>query len=74
MNQNKTKTRTPIVRVGIYSLTINLLLAAVKLSLSVIMGGLTLRADGIHSLVDAFASIALILGLIISGRKSRNFP
>jgi cation diffusion facilitator family transporter len=66
--------KTSIVRIGIYSLIVNMTLVATKLSLSFITGSLALRADGIHSLVDAFASIALILGLVISGRKSKNFP
>ncbi len=33
-----------------------------------------MRADAIHSLVDVFASIALILELAISSRKSKSFP
>jgi cation diffusion facilitator family transporter len=45
-----------------------------KLFLSIVAGSLSLRADAIHSLVDVFASIALILGLAISSRKSKNFP
>lgn len=39
-----------------------------------ILGSLALRADAVHSLVDVFASMALILGLVVSGRKSENFP
>ena len=74
MNEEKTPDKTPIVRIGIYSLAVNLILVAAKLSLSFVTGSLALRADAIHSLVDVFASIALILGLVISGRKSRNFP
>jgi len=74
MNEEKTPGRTPIVRIGIYSLAVNLVLVAAKLSLSFVTGSLALRADAIHSLVDVFASIALIIGLGISGRKSRNFP
>jgi cation diffusion facilitator family transporter len=74
MNEEKTLVKTPMVRIGIYSLAVNLILVAAKLSLSFVTGSLALRADAIHSLVDVFASIALILGLVISGRKSRNFP
>jgi len=65
---------SPILRVGIYSLLVNGSLVGIKLALSFIAGSLALRADAIHSLVDVFASIALITGLIISGRKSQNFP
>ncbi len=74
MNEEKISARTPIVRIGIYSLAVNVILVAAKLSLSFVTGSLALRADAVHSLVDVFASIALILGLVISGRKSRNFP
>ena len=74
MNEEKISVKPPIVRIGIYSLAVNMILVAAKLSLSFVTGSLALRADAIHSLVDVFASIALILGLIISGRKSRNFP
>lgn len=63
-----------VIRVAFYSLLVNIILVAVKLALSVVMGSLALRADGIHSLVDVFASIALILGLKISARKSEEFP
>jgi len=65
---------SPIIRVGFYSLTVNLLLVGAKMSLSLITGSLALRADAIHSIVDVFGSLALILGLLISGRKSKSFP
>jgi cation diffusion facilitator family transporter len=74
LNADKKATRTPLVRIGIYSLMVNLVLVAAKLSLSFITGSLALRADAIHSLVDVFASVGLIIGLVLSGRSSRNFP
>jgi len=74
MNGENVTAQAPIVRIGLYSLTINLVLVAVKLILSIITGSLALKADAVHSLVDVFASIALIIGLVISRRKSRNFP
>lgn len=64
----------PVLKVGVYSLLVNISLTAAKLALSFIAGSLALRADAIHSLVDVFGSIALLLGLAISGRKSKNFP
>lgn len=64
----------PVLKVGIYSLLVNFGLFGGKLVLSTIAGSLALRADAIHSLVDVFGSIALISGLIISGRKSKTFP
>ena len=62
------------LRVGIYSLLVNIALVAVKLTLSFISGSLALRADAIHSSVDIVGSVALIIGLAISNRKTRNFP
>jgi cation diffusion facilitator family transporter len=64
----------PYLKVGIYSLLVNIALVAGKLTLSFITGSLALRADAIHSLVDVFGSIALIVGLLIANRKSGRFP
>jgi cation diffusion facilitator family transporter len=69
--------RTPesvILRVALYSLAANAGLVVAKLSLSVISGSLALRADGIHSFVDVLASLALIVGIRLSSRKSASFP
>jgi len=69
--------RTPesvLMRVGLYSLIVNIGLVAAKLALAVMLGSLALRADAIHSFVDVVASIALIAGILISSRRSRNFP
>ncbi len=63
-----------ILRVGVYSLLVNISLVGTKFALSITAGSLALRADAIHSLVDVFGSLALILGLIISSRKSKSFP
>jgi len=63
-----------VTRVAAYSLFLNIGMVAAKFILSNLAGSLALRADAVHSLVDVFASIALILGLAISSRKSKNFP
>jgi divalent metal cation (Fe/Co/Zn/Cd) transporter len=63
-----------IRKVAACSLLLNLVLVGTKLFLSIATGSLALRADAVHSLVDVFGSIALILGLIISSRKSESFP
>ena len=52
----------------------NLALVGIKLVLSHISGSLALQADAVHSPVDAFGSTAPILGIFISGRKSKSFP
>ena len=64
----------PVMRVAIYSLLFNLALAGIKLFLYAFSGSLALRADSVHTLVDVLASIALILGLKISEKKSQSFP
>jgi cation diffusion facilitator family transporter len=63
-----------ILRVAALSLVLNILLVLVKLWLSALSGSLALRADAIHSMVDIFASVALILGLRIATRKDARFP
>jgi len=63
-----------ILRVALYSLAVNAGLVVAKLGLSVYSGSLALRADGIHSFVDVVASIALIVGVLLSSRKRRDFP
>jgi len=64
----------PVSRLALLSLLVNLSLVGIKLVLSHLSGSLALQADAVHSLVDVFGSIALILGIFISGRKSRSFP
>jgi len=63
-----------VLRVALYSLLFNLVLVVAKLTLSALSGSLALRADAIHSTVDVMASLALILGVKISERKSESFP
>jgi cation diffusion facilitator family transporter len=63
-----------ITRVGIISLAVNLFLVAAKFVLAILTGSLALRADAIHSVIDVVASLAVIAGLVISGRRSRTFP
>ncbi len=63
-----------MLRVALYSLLFNLALVVAKLILSALSGSLALRADAIHSTVDVLASLALILGVKISERKSESFP
>jgi cation diffusion facilitator family transporter len=63
-----------VMRVAIYSLLFNLGLVVAKFFLFAISGSLALRADAVHTLVDVLASLALILGLRISERRSQSFP
>ncbi len=66
--------KDPVSRLAVFSLLVNLSLVGIKLLLSEISGSLALEADAVHSLVDVFGSAALILGIFISGRKSKSFP
>ena len=64
----------PVSRLAVFSLLVNLSLVGIKLILSHLSGSHALRADAVHSMVDVFGSTALILGIFISGRKSKSFP
>ncbi|KAF5058698.1 Ferrous-iron efflux pump FieF [anaerobic digester metagenome] len=63
-----------LLGVALTSLLVNVGLVLVKLLLSNSTGSLSLRADAVHSFIDLFASVALILGLVISRRESVTFP
>ncbi len=61
-------------RVGLYSVGVNILLVCLKLFLAALSGSLALAADAVHSAVDVVASLVVLVGLFISGRRSRLFP
>jgi cation diffusion facilitator family transporter len=63
-----------LLKVAVYSLLVNIGLVLVKLLLSFSTGSLSLEADAVHSFIDILGSGALILGLVISRRKSSTFP
>ncbi len=63
-----------LLRVALLSLLVNGGLVGVKLLLSSSTGSLSLRADAVHSFIDVIGSVALIIGLYISTRKSSRFP
>lgn len=63
-----------LIRVALYSLLVNSGLVIIKLLLSYSTGSLSLAADAVHSFIDILGSGALILGLILSKRKSSSFP
>ena len=63
-----------LLRPGVFSLAMKLALAGGKMGMSLMTGSLALRADAIHSGVDVLGSLALIIGLLISNRRSKNFP
>jgi cation diffusion facilitator family transporter len=63
-----------IERVGWYSIFINIFLTLLNLVLLVASGSLAVAAEMVHNLVDLMASIAVLVGLKLSKRQSREFP
>lgn len=61
-------------RVATMSILMNAGLAILKFALGAVSGSVAIVADGIHSSSDVVASAAVLLGLKISKRKSKNFP
>ena len=74
MESNSAIEDAGLERVGGYSLLINIGLAGLKWLLAHLSGSLALAADTTHSLVDVFASLAVLVGLLIAKRKSKAFP
>ncbi|MFO7838293.1 MAG: cation diffusion facilitator family transporter [Desulfosalsimonadaceae bacterium] len=63
-----------IQRVVFYAFLLNLALAALKAGLAEISGSLAVTAGAIDSLTDAFASMAVYLGVKLSTKQFKNFP
>jgi cation diffusion facilitator family transporter len=61
-------------RMGVYSLLINTGLVVLKLGLAALSGSLALAASATDSAVDIIASIVVLVGLVISKRKTKTFP
>jgi len=61
-------------RMGVFSLLINVGLVGIKLALAALSGSLALAASATDSAVDIFGSLAVLVGLVISKRKTRTFP
>jgi len=64
----------PIERWGWYSIGINLVLVAVHASIAAASGSLAVAAELMHNLTDLLAAVVVLLGLKLSGRRSRRFP
>jgi cation diffusion facilitator family transporter len=61
-------------RISLYSIGVNTLLSVLKIVGGKLSGSAALMADGIHSLSDLLASISVYVGIVISNKKSKNFP
>ena len=70
---SRTETRR-IRQVALYALLLNLALVAVKAAMAVYTDSLALMASAIDSGTDSVASLVLLVGLLLSARKTRKFP
>ena len=61
-------------RVAGASIGVNILLSLLNLAIAIASGSLAVVAELIHNLVDLVTSIAVLMGVKISERKSRSFP
>jgi len=61
-------------KVASYSIGVNVFLFVLKLVMSLLSGSISLLADAIHSSTDIISSVALLIGVKISGRKTKSFP
>ncbi len=59
---------------GWASISVNLILSSLNLVIAYASGSLAVLAELVHNLVDLVASIAVLVGLKLSKRKSRGFP
>lgn len=61
--------RTALISVGVRAV-----LVILKYTFAVLSGSLALMADAVHNVTDIAQSLALYVGVRISGRKSERFP
>jgi cation diffusion facilitator family transporter len=72
--QSVSSVQRTLERVGVFSVLINIALVGMKVALAAVSGSLALTASATDSAVDVFASLAVLVGLVISKRKTRTFP
>jgi len=63
-----------VERWGWYSIGVNLVLAAINLAIATASGSLAVEAELVHNLVDLLTAVAVLIGLKLSTRKSKDFP
>lgn len=63
-----------VERWGWYSIGVNVVLAAINLTIAFASGSLAVEAEMIHNIVDLLAAVAVLVGLKLSTRKSKAFP
>ena len=68
------RVEAPIEVWGWGSIGINLALSLLNLAIAAASGSLAVTAEMVHNLVDLVASVAVLVGLKISQRRSKSFP
>jgi len=63
-----------IERWGWYSIGVNVILAAINAGIALASGSLAVEAELVHNLVDLLTAVAVLIGLKLSTRKSKDFP
>lgn len=63
-----------IERWGWYSIAVNVVLAAINLTIATLSGSLAVEAEMVHNLVDLLTAIGVLIGLKLSTRKTKAFP
>jgi len=61
-------------RWGWYSIAVNVALGLINLVIARASGSLAVEAEMVHNLVDLLTAVAVLIGLKLSTRKSKDFP
>ncbi len=63
-----------VERWGWYSIMVNVALGLINLVIARASGSLAVEAEMVHNLVDLLTAVAVLIGLRLSTRKSKDFP
>ena len=63
-----------VERWGWYSIAVNVTLGAINLLVGTLSNSLPVAAEAVHNLIDLLTAIAVLIGLRLSSRKTREFP
>ncbi|WP_457560946.1 cation diffusion facilitator family transporter [Caminibacter sp.] len=61
-------------QIAIFSIIVNSFLSIIKIIGGLLAGSAALVADGIHSIADLAASFSVLVGIVVSNKKSKEFP
>lgn len=61
-------------RWGWYSIAVNVVLGLINLVIARASGSLAVQAEMVHNVVDLLTAVAVLIGLKLSTRKSKDFP